>query len=299
MVGPGEIAGTLAIVLAAVALVRPAAAQEEGAEPAAGKVPEGLAGPSARARGEGAAAPAPAGSATGDAATGGSGEAPPGAATGAAATAAEPAGAVGGYSWSDRPRARARARPRAASVIHHYPPGTPIATYPGFRMLSGGESLVWLSVSRAVPVRAERSAGRVVYSLEGARVEVRNNTNALVTTHFPSPVSRVQLVPTATGMQLVVELREPVELTHTVSSGPRGTMILRVEAPPSAVTPATVAVTTAPEPPAVSAEGEASAEAEGSVAVSGEGRASARASASGRASVKVGKGERKKRKKRR
>jgi|GEM_PF-2500060 len=282
--------GRLAIVLAAVALARPAAAQEEGAGTAAGKVPEGLAGPSARARGEGA--PAPSETATGAPVASS-------AVPGAAPADAEPPGAVGGYSWSDKPRARAKARPRGPSTIRHYPPGTPIATYPGFRMLPGGQSLVWLSVSRAVPVRAERSAGRVVYSLEGARVEVRNNTNALVTTHFPSPVSRVQLVPTATGMQLVVELREPVELTHTVSSGPRGAMILRVEAPPSAAAPVATVGTAAPEPPAVVAEDEASAEAQGSVAASGEGRVSARASASARASVKVGKGERKKRKKRR
>ncbi len=287
--------GRLAILLAAVALVRPVAAQEDGAEPAAGKVPEGLAGPSAKARG--AAAPAPAGAATGDAPAPGKSEAPTG---GAGDAAEEPAAAVGGYSWSDKPRARAKARPRATPRIKHYPPGTPIATYPGFQMLAGGRSLVWVSVSHSVPVRVERAAGRVVYSLEGARVEVRNNTNALVTTHFVTPVARVQLVPTATGMQLVVELREPVELSHTVSSGPRGTMILLVEAPASA-TATPMAMGAAPAPAAAEEPAERGIAAAGSVSGSVEGRASesASASASASASVKVGKGERKRRKKRR
>ncbi|MBN2193199.1 MAG: hypothetical protein JW751_10325 [Polyangiaceae bacterium] len=178
--------------------------------------------------------------------------------------------------------------------MKRYPPGTPIATYPGFRLLPGGRSLVWLVVTRTVAVREERAEGRVTYFLEGARVEVANNTNALITTHFVTPLARVQIVPTETGTSLIIELREVVELEHSVAAGPHGSMVLMVEVPPSAM--ASHPQPSLP-PPTEGSMDDAGYQAEPKGDSKGSGRASAKASAS--ASFELGGGQKKRRKKRR
>jgi hypothetical protein len=106
-----------------------------------------------------------------------------------------------------------------------------LATYPGFHMKPNGQSVVWLRISKKVPVQVRHAAGRVVFVLPDVQVGVQNNTNPLVTTHFPTAVSKAQLVRTKDGAQLVVELRQTVKLTHRVIDGDSGTMLLEVTVP--------------------------------------------------------------------
>jgi hypothetical protein len=108
----------------------------------------------------------------------------------------------------------------------------PTATFPGFRPLQGGGSVVWVSVSKEVPVKPHVAPGRVVYLLEGARVQAVNNTHPLVTTHFNTPAQSIRLVPVKAGVELVVELREAIKPVHRVVRGPRGMMLLELELPP-------------------------------------------------------------------
>jgi hypothetical protein len=134
---------------------------------------------------------------------------------------------VGGYSWTDKPRKRS-ARRRAPRRIDT---NKPVATYPGFHMMPNGQSVVWLRISKKVDVQVRHAAGRVVFVLPDVQVGVQNNTNPLVTTHFPTAVSKAQLVRTKDGAQLVVELRQTVKLTHRVTDGDSGTMLLEVTVP--------------------------------------------------------------------
>jgi hypothetical protein len=143
----------------------------------------------------------------------------------------KPATAAGGYSWTDKPTKR-RASSRRAP-LPKIDPRAPLATYPGFRMLPGGGSMVWVMVSKKVKVDARRAAGRVSYVLWRAQVGIRNNTNPLVTHYFDTPLSRAWLRPEKEGAELVLELRENVQLKHRVVDGPRGTMILEIELPRS------------------------------------------------------------------
>jgi hypothetical protein len=160
--------------------------------------------------------------------------APPAAGSaGAAAPAAEgteakkPApGVTGGYSWTEKPAPQRKRRARIK-----LDPNAPLATYPGFRMASDGTSRVWLRVTRSADVQVRRAAGQVTYVLGGVHVGVRNNTNALVTTHFNTPLARARLVPDRAGALLVLELRETVEPTHKVSTGPHGMMLLEITLP--------------------------------------------------------------------
>jgi hypothetical protein len=142
--------------------------------------------------------------------------------------AKKPAPSVtGGYSWSDKP---APQRKRRAARIK-LDPNAPLATYPGFRMAPDGTSRVWLRVTRSADVQVRRAAGQVTYVLGGVHVGVRNNTNALVTTHFDTPLARARLVRDRAGALLVLELREAAEPSHKVSTGPHGTMSLEITIP--------------------------------------------------------------------
>ena len=126
-----------------------------------------------------------------------------------------------------------------------------------------------------MPVSVERAKGQVSYALEGAHVQVWNNTNPLVTTHFRTPVARTKLNPGEAGARLVIDLREDVEPTHEVVAGPRGTMLLRIQVPPttSQAVPAPVEskaqksmAGTAPDPePDLDTTGEVSASASANV----------------------------------
>ncbi len=149
------------------------------------------------------------------------------AAPGKAKAPEKPKTPMGGYSWSDKHHHRRHHR----RVRWHFDPNAPIAMFPGFRMLPGGKSLVWVSVSRSVPVEVHDAAGRVTYLLTGAHVGIRNNTNALVTTYFDTPLSRARLVPSKKGTQLVLQLREKVAPSYKVTKGPGGTMVLEVTLP--------------------------------------------------------------------
>lgn len=138
---------------------------------------------------------------------------------------------TGGYSWSDKPRKGRHHWRRAWHPRRHFDPNAPIATFPGFRMLPGGKSEVWVNLSKSVNVQVRRAPGRVVYVLGGAEVTIRNNTHPLVTTYFDTPLARARLVPQKDGAELVLELREKVKPSYRVAVGPGGTSVLEVTLP--------------------------------------------------------------------
>ena len=137
---------------------------------------------------------------------------------------------TGGYSWSDKPTALAKGQ-RRWKPKKKIDPNTPIATYPGFRMLADGSSQVWVLVTRKVSVTAATSSGVPTFVLVGAYVSTRNNTNALVTTWFETPLARARLHNDAAGAQLVLELREQVPVKHRVVEGKDGSMTVYVDLP--------------------------------------------------------------------
>ncbi|MFO0571074.1 MAG: hypothetical protein U0263_35905 [Polyangiaceae bacterium] len=135
---------------------------------------------------------------------------------------------VPGYSWTDKPAKPGKWKPRKK-----VDPNAPLATYPGFRMLGDGSSQVWVHVSRKVNVTAATTGGLPTFVLVGAHVSVHNNTNALVTEFFDTPLARARLKPDAAGAQLVLEMREQAAAKHRVVDGPGGTMTLFIDLPKS------------------------------------------------------------------
>ncbi len=140
---------------------------------------------------------------------------------------AKPSGPTGGYSWSDKPKKRVR---RAARVPRH-DPAAPLATFPAFRLRPDGTSVISVTLSRKSKVAMSARGRTVSFHLPGVYVDVKNNTNPLVTSHFATPVESTRLRAEKDGASLIIELREPLTPTHRELDGPRGTMVLEVTIP--------------------------------------------------------------------
>ena len=111
-----------------------------------------------------------------------------------------------GYGFGgDKPvQSSAAPAPRRARVRA----GAPVATLPGFEELAEGGSRLFVDLSAQVPVEERRAQGSVTYVLKGAQITHHNNTNALVTVHFNTPVSRARLVSSGNDVLFVVDLRD-------------------------------------------------------------------------------------------
>lgn len=92
----------------------------------------------------------------------------------------------------------------------------PVATFAGFRMLPDGSTRLFVELSGRVPVTKRDGEGVLTYTLKGARLAAKNNKNALVTTHFNTPVSRARLVPTGDDIEVVIELRAETTPAHRI-----------------------------------------------------------------------------------
>ncbi len=110
-------------------------------------------------------------------------------------------------------------------------PGSPIAAYPGFRMLDDGRSRVFVELSASVPVEERRAQGTLTYILKGARIAARNNRNALIPTAFETPVSRARLVPVDDDVELVVELRADSIPAYRMTALEGGRAALEIDFP--------------------------------------------------------------------
>jgi hypothetical protein len=121
---------------------------------------------------------------------------------------------------------------RAAKGDTRPRPGAPVATFPGFRMLPNGGSRIYVELTKNVNVDERKSGGAVVFTLRGAQVLSRNNRNALITTHFSTPVARARLVPAGMDLDLVIDLRKGVDATHQMVPADNGTVRLEIDFPP-------------------------------------------------------------------
>lgn len=138
-----------------------------------------------------------------------------------AGASAAPAGSLGGYAWGPpKPAARGWVRRGIAG---------PDATLPGFESLADGSTRLFVQLTKNVPVEERKAPGTVTYILKGAHVGIWNNTNALVTVHFNTPVTRARLVPHGRDLHFVVDLRANVAPTWKMTPTKDGTAMLQVE----------------------------------------------------------------------
>ena len=130
-----------------------------------------------------------------------------------------------GYAYSDKPTAS-----RSATRARYRTRG-PVVNMPGFEQTADGGSRLFVQLSQSVPVEERKAPGSVTYVLKGASPRVHNNTNALVTVHFNTPVSRARLVPQGQDLLFVVDLRAAVTPTWKMTEGADKTATLTIDFP--------------------------------------------------------------------
>lgn len=130
-----------------------------------------------------------------------------------------------GYAYDDKKPAR-----RAPGRVIHRTAG-PTATLPGFETTADGGSRLFVQLTQAVPVEERRAQGSITYVLRGAHVRVHNNTNALVTVHFNTPVWRARLVPQGNDLLFIVDLRANAAPTHRMAEAPDKSSMLMIDFP--------------------------------------------------------------------
>lgn len=124
--------------------------------------------------------------------------------------------------------------------------GRPIATFPGFRMLPTGGSRVFVQIHGGkVDVAESKAEGRLVYRMKGTGA-IQTNRFPLVTSFFPTPVARVQLVSQGDDLDMVIDLRAPSEATYRVLETEQGS-VLQVDFPPAVLPPDATQAAPAPQ----------------------------------------------------
>ena len=122
--------------------------------------------------------------------------------------------------------AAVKPRSRAAKHSARGLTGGPAATFPGFRLLEGGGSRVFVKIEGKVGVTERRGRGQFVVALLGVSVPSRNDRRPLDTSFFPTPVSQVRLVPHEGGADLVIELKQPSEMKLRVEELRDGVVVM-------------------------------------------------------------------------
>ena len=125
----------------------------------------------------------------------------------------------------------------------------PIATYPGFRMLDGGGSRVFVTLSKKVSVTEHKAQGKLTYRIQGVRVPTRTNRLPLLTTFFSTPVARAELVERDGDVDLVIDVRTAAAAQFRVVENDKGAE-LQVDFPKIAIDEPAAAAGPAAPPPA-------------------------------------------------
>jgi|GEM_PF-1176635 len=227
---------TSALVVGLVAVLAPssAQAQQQGAGGTGGQ-----------------AAPPPPGGGTSTSASPSGGGAGPAGTTGSDDAKKTPHRDAAGFTFTDKPAAAAR-RPATARASGRHAAG-PHASYPGFEQLPDGGSRLFVHLSQSVPVEERRAQGSVTYVLKGAHVRVHNDTNALVTVHFNTPVATARLVPHGADLHFVVSLRGSSTPTFKVQDAQDKTATLTIDFPQGDFSGGEVTATAPAEPGAAPA----------------------------------------------
>ncbi|MET0593978.1 MAG: hypothetical protein ABW133_14850 [Polyangiaceae bacterium] len=117
-------------------------------------------------------------------------------------------------------RPRRHGAPRADAAV---------ATFPGFRLLPDGRSRIYVELTKSVSVDERRADGMLIYVIHDARVPVRNNRNALLTTHFNTPVGRARLLSVGPDLELVIDLRAAANATQKIVPADGGGARLEID----------------------------------------------------------------------
>lgn len=122
----------------------------------------------------------------------------------------------------------------------HRPPGPDVAgkgryvTFPGFEVLPGGRSRVFVQTSARIEPVVTQASGRFEVVLPNTSVHLRNNRRPLETEHFATPLARARVEQRKKDAVLVLELKHPIDSVQVhVQPGQDGYFFVFVELPRS------------------------------------------------------------------
>lgn len=121
----------------------------------------------------------------------------------------KPARDAAGYAYSDKPASGGGGK-------RYKTTGATVAM-PGFEQTADGGSRFFVQLSQNVPVEERKANGTITYVMKGASPRVWNNTNALVTVHFSTPVARARLVQSGSDLLFVLDMRALASATYKIT----------------------------------------------------------------------------------
>lgn len=104
-------------------------------------------------------------------------------------------------------------------------------TFYGFQMFADGSSRIFVHLTKKPPLLSQQDGLKAVYTMSDSRILIRNNKNPLNLEHFPTPAKRATLVARDGDVELVVELKSEVALSHRFADNPDGTVSLHIDLP--------------------------------------------------------------------
>jgi hypothetical protein len=105
-------------------------------------------------------------------------------------------------------------------------------TWPGFLMRPDGGSRLFIQTTKELAFEKIAKKGRVQLEFKDTRVHLENNRNPLVTVNFNTPLKTAFLKRHLKRVDLVMELKETVEVVVTQHVDPDGYCYLFVDFPP-------------------------------------------------------------------
>lgn len=108
-----------------------------------------------------------------------------------------------------------------------------LVTYSGLKVYEDGSSTLRVNLTRKVPVEFDQKGKRIVFLIQGAKIELKNNKNALRAEYFSSNVIKAKLDDSSEGARLEITLRSATPPTHQMIEHSGGA-ILRIDIPPVA-----------------------------------------------------------------
>jgi OOP family OmpA-OmpF porin len=123
-------------------------------------------------------------------------------------------------------------------ILSTRPGGPALVTFEGFRSFDDGTSLVFVELSGPVTVDVKKAHGAIVYTLENAKVPVRNNRNPLLTIDFSSIVRRATIAQKKKSVELSISLKADLEPEQRlVQRGGATVLEIRFPKPPPGMAP--------------------------------------------------------------
>jgi hypothetical protein len=104
----------------------------------------------------------------------------------------------------------------------------PTATWVGFRVTGPKSSAVYVHLTDVVQVKNTKHELTLTFTLKNTQIQVKNNQNPLLTSHFETVVQSARLKPAGKDVQLIIVLKKEATMTSKVVQESDG-IVLYVE----------------------------------------------------------------------